>query len=676
MTTNITGTGSLTSLGIGSGLDVNALISKLMEARNKPVVLLQTQEAGLQATLSAFGGLKSALSQFQTALQNITNVESFQSLSASVANSSVATATATSSAVSGTYSLQVKQLAQTQTLVATGQASATSPIGVGTISFNFGTTSGTVTNGLYQAGTTFTGSGAAAKTVTIDTSNNSLTGIAAAINAANIGVTASVLNDGSNTPYRLSLSSTNTGAANSMQISVTGDAALASLLNQDPTSTTGQKLIQTSAAQNAEFTLNGLAISGDKNTNSAVIPGVTLNLLSTNLSSPTTLSISQSHSGAVSAINSFVSAYNTIASAISTSTGYDSTAKKAGPLQGQNSVLSIMNDMQQILNSPVPGAPNNLSMLAQIGIKFNNDGVMSVDNAKLESAMAANPTGVIGLFASTGAATDSLIQYQGSTSATAPGAYRVNITQLASQGNTIGSAVANTTITAGVNDSLQVNLNGVTATVVLAAGNYTSASLAIALQTAINTNSSFSAADNAVSVTQNGGILSVTSSLYGSASIASITGGNGLTDFFGSAAIATTGVDVAGTIGGQAAIGKGQKLTGSEGGATGLSILVSGSNLGARGIINYTQGYADELDNLMSTVLGSSGPIASVTDGINASIKDIQSSVTTRLALNQQVLASFQAEFSALDVLMSNLTHTSSMLTQQLSSLRAQSNSD
>jgi len=664
--------GDISSPGIGSGLDIGAIIDKLMTVQNKPVVLLQRQEANMQATLSAFGLLQSALAQFQTSLQSLNSIGNYQSVSAVVANNAIATATASSSAAAGVYSLQVNQLAQAQTLIASGQVSSTTPVGTGTISFSFGSISGTVTNGHYADGTTFTGNGAAAKTVTIDASDNSLTGIAAAINAANIGVTASIMNDGSGTPYRLSLTSTSTGAASSMQISVDGDAALSNLLNHDPASLTGQNLTQTSAAQNAQFTINGLAVTSDTNTNSVVIPGVTLNLLSTNLTTPTTLTVSQSNSGAMAAINSFVAAYNTIQSAISNATAYNAATKQSGPLQGQNSVLSIITGMQKIVNSPVPGAPGNLSMLAQVGLGFQADGTMSVDSTKLQAALNKNPTGVAGLFASTGIATDSLMKYQGSTSATRPGAYAINITQVASQGKTTGSATANTTITAGVNDTLQVKLNGVTTNVVLAAGTYTSASLATALQTSINTNSAFSAAGHAVSVSQNGGVLSVNSNKYGSDSAVDITGGNGLTGLFGDAATTTAGVNVQGTIDGQTATGKGQVLTGSAGNATGLSMVVDGGSLGSRGVINYTEGYANELTNLMSTVLGKTGQIASATNGLNSTIKDIQSSISNRLALNQQVLSNMQAEYTALDITLSKLNNTSSFLTQQLAAMSNQ----
>ena len=135
--------GDISSPGIGSGLDITGIINKLMDVQNKPVVLLQRQEANMQTTLSAFDLLQSYLAQFQTSLQGLNSISNYQSVSATVANNAIATATATSSAAIGVYSLQVNQLAQAQTLTAKGQVSSTTPIGTGTISFSFGSTSGT-----------------------------------------------------------------------------------------------------------------------------------------------------------------------------------------------------------------------------------------------------------------------------------------------------------------------------------------------------------------------------------------------------------------------------------------------------------------------------------------------------------------------------------------------------
>jgi len=664
------GAGIISSLGIGSGLNVNSIISQLMAVQNEPVTELTNRQNSDQATVSTYGLLKSALGQFQTALQGLTDTSQYQTVNATLADPTVATATATSSAAAGTYYLNVSTLAQSQTLITAGQASTNTPIGSGstsTITFNFGTISGTATNGQYAAGATFTGAGAS-KTVTIDSTDNSLSGIAQAINAANIGVTASIINDGSASGNRLSLTSTSTGAANSMQISVSGDAALQSLLNEDPAGT--QNLTQTSAAQNASFTLNGLAITSASNSDSTTLPGVTLNLLKTT-TAPTTLTVAQDTSGTITAINSFVSAYNAVQSFISKDTSYDATTKTAGPLQGQNDVNNILIQIQSILDTPVSGASSKLANLAQVGVTFNSDGSLSADNAKLQAALTSNPNALASMFASNGSATDPLLSYKSVTSSTKPGSYQVNITQLATQGKSVGSAVAPTVIDSS-NDTLNVDLNGNAQNITLTDGTYTPAQLATLLQNAINSNSSYLAAGYTATVTQNAGILTLASNKYGSNSVASITGTSAL---FGASATATTGLDVAGTINGQAATGTGQTLASSTGDSSGLSVNINGGSTGNRGTVNYTLGYANAVSTYIASTLGTNGAIAAGVNALNSTISDIQNSINQYKAINAQVQASLQAEYSALDVTISNMTAMGTNLTSQLASLAANSNS-
>ena len=441
----------------------------------------------------------------------------------------------------------------------------------------------------------------------------------------------------------------------------------------------------TAAAQNANLTVNGIAITKPTNTVSDVISGVSLNLLSTSTTSSTTTSgtttttptttsitVSQNTSAAVTSVNAFVTAYNSINSTISQATAYNSSTSTAGPLQGENSVLSIQSQIRNIMDSPVPGAISTTSMLAQVGVSFQTDGSLKVDSTALNKALASNPSAVAGLFASTGTATDSLITNTGNTTSTQPGSYAVNITQLATKGSTTGAAApTTTTITAGVNDTIQMELDGVTSNVTLTAGTYTNSSLASALQSAINGNSSFISAGSSVAVTQTNGVLSITSNSYGSTSEANITGGNGQSNLAGGGtATVVAGLDVAGTVNGVAATGKGQTLTGAIGDASsGLSILVNGGNTGARGTVNYTQGYANELNLLMTSVLSTTGPLAARTNGINATITGITNDITNKTAQAAIVQANYQKVFTALDVTMSQMTSTSSFLTQQLAAL-------
>jgi flagellar hook-associated protein 2 len=195
------------------------------------------------------------------------------------------------------------------------------------------------------------------------------------------------------------------------------------------------------------------------------------------------------------------------------------------------------------------------------------------------------------------------------------------------------------------------------------------------LQNAINTNQTYSGASDAVSVSQNAGILTVSSNQFGSNSIADITGGDGLASLFGSTPVSANGLDVAGTINGQAATGSGQTLTSSSGSSSGLGVVINGGNLGSRGTVSYTQGYANSLNTYITAALGTNGAVAAAVNSYNSSVTDLQTAITRDNTINAQVQQSLQAEYSALDVTMSNLNSMSTNLTSELASLSSSSSS-
>jgi flagellar hook-associated protein 2 len=776
----------LSTPGLGSGLDVNSIVSQLMAVEQRPLTLLATKEASYQAKLTAYGTLKGALSSFQSAVHGIVSASTFQGVQVTPSDTTVASATATADATPGNYTLSVTQRAQAQKMVAAGAASDTATIGAATtstVTFDFGTVD--IGTGSFSSVTghytdaSFTSSGAGVKTVTIDSSNNSLAGIRDAINSANIGVTATIVNDGSTSPYRLALTNNTTGKTNSMKISVSGDADIATLLGHDPTSNTGQGFSQTTAAQNAEFSVDGIAVSKTTNTVTDVLKGVTINLLKDGVSS-TNIAVSRNTSGVINSVTAFVKAFNDINKNLVDAQAYDATTKTAALLNGEATVRSMQARIRSVLSAPVAGGASAFSVLSQIGVSFQKDGTLAVNSTKLQAAITSNFNDIAGLFATVGKATDSLVGYTSATSKTVPGAYAVTVSQLARQSSATGSAAAanpghgkitgsavagliisgsnntidvnldgvsasvtllpatygdadalaahvqtqinaafvgktvtvsqaggvlkitsdatgtssaasitggngktnllgaapaviagsQTSVTAGVNDTLQVQLDGLSASVTLSAGNYSFAALAAEIQAKINGVSAFSAAASSVTVTQSSGIMTLLSARYGAASSVIVSGGNGKTDLFGASPTTISGLDVAGTINGAMANASGQFLTGSTGdGSEGLTIKISGGSIGSRGTVNYSQGYAYQFDQLAIGMLASDGSISSRTIGINASLKGIASDklhLNTQLAVTEKRL---RAQFTALDTAISSMKTTSDFLTQQLANL-------
>ncbi len=674
--TTVGSTGSAGSSGpiaansaTASSIDVANIVSQLMTVESQPVTLLQQQESGYQSQITALGSVQSAVSSFQTAMQGLTSLSQYQTMNATSTSSSVGV-TAAPGAAAGSYSVSVSALAQSQSVVTAGQASTTAPIGTGastTLTFGFGTISGgTLSNGVYS-GATFAPSASGTKTVTIDSSNNSLSGIANAINAANIGVTATIVNNGSSTtPYQLVLTGPS-GVSNSMNVSVSGDATLNSLLTYNPAGT--QDMTQTTAAQDAQMMINGIPISQSTNTVSNAVSGLTFNLSGVT-SSPATVSVAQNTTGIVSAVNSFVSAYNALNTAIQGVAGYNSSTNTGGPLMGDPMVMAIENQIRNVMDQPVNGTTSLYSTLSQIGVTFQKDGTLAVDNTALTKAINNSPSDMASLFSTVGKASDSLVSFVTSGNTTQPGTYAVDVTQMASQGTLAGSAAANLTITQGVNDTLNLTVNGIATSVTIPAGTYTASSLTTELQSLINGSSAMSSAGQSVGVTQNSGVLTITSGAYGSSSSVVVTGGNASAGLFGASPVQTNGLDVAGTINGEAATGTGQVLTSISGNSSGLAIQVNGGTTGSRGTVSFSQGYAVTLNNLANSLLDPyRGPIATETSGINSTINNINTQISNwqaRLALIQQSLT---AQYSSLNAMLGTMSQTSSYLTQQLARL-------
>lgn len=389
---------SISSLGVGANLDLSTLLTQLETAESQPLVLLQQRQVSYTSKLSAYGTLQSSLSTLQAAAKRLADPALFQGAKVTSSVPEVLTASAGSKATAGTYAVEVTKLAQSQSLVAGGQASATTAIGSGTITIDFGT----VTGGTLDAATgTYTGAGFtkdAARTavpITIDGTNNTLEGIRDAINAAKAGVSASIVNDGSGTPHRLVLTSSQTGEASSMRVSVAGDASLQNLLNNDPAAT--QNLRQTVAAQNAQLTVNGIAVTSASNSVKEAIQGTTLTLLKTGSSS---LSTQPDTATVESAINDFVKAYNSLQATANTLTTYDKDSKTGAALVGDSTLRNLQTRIRQALTTPQAGGPTDLKVLSEIGVTFQKDGTMAVDSAKLKAAVSSNLAGVSGLFAS------------------------------------------------------------------------------------------------------------------------------------------------------------------------------------------------------------------------------------------------------------------------------------
>lgn len=522
------------------------------------------------------------------------------------------------------------------------------------------------------------------KTITLAPGDQSLQGIRDAINKADMGVTATIVSDGSSTPFHLVVTSNKTGEATSMKIGVTGedgspaDPALASLLGYDPAGTQG--MTQTAGAQSTLLNMNGIEIKSDSTSVKDAIQGVTLDVSAVGSS---TLTVSKDTAAISTAVNGFVKAYNDLNKTMAGLTKYNAETQKGGVLQGDASVRAIQSQLRRQISTVMEGTGGKLNSLSQVGISFDKDGSLKLDSTKLNKAINDNAADFGGLFAAMGSTTDGLVKFDSSTAATKAGTYGVNITTLASQGALASSAAIAASTTIAPNTVWRVTLNQTdpvteskTQEVKLPAGTYSKDDLAALLRSSINGNAIFAGAGDTVeSKVGDDDTLTLSSSKYGSTSNISIAGvsGSSVDSIFGSAT-PSKGSDVVGTIGGVSATGNGQSLTAAAGSsAAGIQVSITGGATGDRGTVTFSQGFAFQLNNLATGFVGSNSLLKSKTDGLNVSIKSIADQAAKFETRLESIEKRYRAQFVALDAMMASMQSTSDYLTQQLATLSANS---
>lgn len=662
----------ITVSGVGSGLDISSLVSQLVDAERTPTeTRLNTQEAKIQAKLSAYGTFKSALSTFNTAVASLTKLSTFSKYTATSSDEDVLTASGALASAKGSYSIEVSNLAKNQKLASGAFESNTTTVGEGTLTFRFGTYD--------SGGNTFTANDdSAVATVEIGANDSSLEGIRDAVNKADIGVTASIVKDASG--YRLVFKSDETGTENSLEVTVSGDTIGTdtddtglSQLAYDPTAAvgSGKNLTQTDAAEDAQFTIDGLALTSSSNTVEGAIEGLTLNLKEETSGSPVTLKIAQDKSAVTNAVETLVASYNSFISTVNQIASYDQETQTGGVLVGDSLVRSATSAVRSLLSGAVGGS-DSYRTLSSVGVSFEKDGTLSLDSSKLSEAMDDDMGAVMRLFAVGGTPSDSLVNYDSATSSTKAGTYAVTVTQLATQAAWAGGSVNSFTIDSS-NDTFGISVDGISSgTITLTQRTYASGEeLAAEIQSRINANEKLNNAGKGVTVSYVGDHLEITSNSYGSNSKVKITSvDTGSSASLGlSVGSEVAGLDVAGTIGGRVASGSGRYLTATSGDATGLKIEIEDGTTGDRGTVTFGRGVADQLSELLSSYLGSDSLITVRTNGLNASLDDIndrRDALETRVAAVEK---RYRAQFTALDTMLAQLQQTSEQLTQQLASL-------
>jgi flagellar hook-associated protein 2 len=363
---------AISSTGIGSGLDVSSIVTQLMALEKKPLEQLQSKASGLQTQLSAFGQLKSQVANLQDQIGKLTATSTWSQMLASSSNSAAVMATASDKAAAGSLSVSVSQLATAQATASGIVASGTSL--EGTLTFDLGK----------WTGSTFAATAGSTPVSVSIASTDTLAMVADKINTKNAGVTASVMTDASGS--RLLLRSSNTGAQAGFRVQASNlgvGSALAGLAYDPQNASVGTSLTQ--AGLDTQASINGVAVTSTNNQFNDVITGVKITA-SQVTTSAATITLSRDTNGVKTAINNMVESYNALSKALAEMTKYDPATKTAGSLQGDGLAVGLENALRRTLSGL--GASNGtFKRLSDVGVAFQSDGTLSVDNTKLTKAL-------------------------------------------------------------------------------------------------------------------------------------------------------------------------------------------------------------------------------------------------------------------------------------------------
>jgi flagellar hook-associated protein 2 len=364
---------TITSAGVGSGLDVESIISQLIELERRPIDRLDSKRSIINAQISAYGSLKSKISAFESAMAGLSQTSSFKKFSGTSSDEDIFTAKVDSSASRGSFAIDVQALAERDKISAGPYASVDTQIGTGTLTISVGSES---------------------FDIVVDSSNNTVSGLRDAINTAtgNTGVTASLVN--SDSGYSLILSSDQTGTDNALTVTVSGDgdgndtdtSGLSALSYDVDGGLTNASAITT--AKDAVISIDGFTVTNSSNTFADALQGVTFTAKTLGTAS---LNVERDDDAIVESVKSFVEAFNALRTEIKT--------QRAGQLEADSTLLSIERAISDVLNSGSTITGSAFSYLIQAGISIDKDGVMQVDEDEVLSALNDDFNSFVSLFA-------------------------------------------------------------------------------------------------------------------------------------------------------------------------------------------------------------------------------------------------------------------------------------
>lgn len=638
---------SIGNLGSGSSgsvtgqLDVQWIVEQIIYAKQQPIRDLETFEVFYEAKKEAFQELNTRVSALESSIYTM-NTSGFDTKTASLSRDDYLSASATSSATAGDYSIVVDQLAAAQSETS-ADLNITDPD-------DQSLSDGKVTIRNYDDTSTlgevdFTGS------------TMSLNGLKDAINSLGLDITATVVNFGTadNEDYRIQLTSDETGVENGFVIQESGAGTLP-----------GFDTKITAADAQIYVNVNPLTDPTDFITRSSniiddVISGVTLNLKDADDTKTTQLSITTDSTNFKENVQDFVTKFNDVMDYLNAQFTYDDAKEAAGVLSGEAAALKVKQDLLNYATERVEGiaTDSEYDSFAVIGLEITQTGQLEIDESKLDEAIENDLEGVKRVLTNVGEASHNEVRYVGSSSDTVAGSYDVHIDTAAEQAIAEGSSAI---VTLTADETLTIKYFGQTETVALTSG-MTSSDVVAAINTEMN--------DAQLSVfarVNESGNLEIVTDAYGSSQSITVSSDIGGDTGFGTGNTTDTGVDVVGTIGNNAATGSGQLLTGTSGATKGLILNVSTTSIqnvdgDDKGSVYFTRGIAEGLRKQMYELsFPYSGLLAkniesfeNKLDNIADKIKDIN----RQLASEQEILIT---QFTKANEALAQMTYLQSTL--------------
>lgn len=637
--------------GLASGIQTDDMIQKILDIAKQPITAMQNQQADLRARQAAYQDANTRLSAVRDAAGTLSQAGFFSTRIATSADTSAVLATAGAGATPGDYQISVEQVARAHQILSQSYGDLdTTRLGTGSFSVT---------------------SGGRTTTITVDNSDNTLAGLKDAINRANSNIRASIVQDGDNS-YRLLIASKDTGTANSLTI----DASL--------TGGTGPSFADLQAAQDAKVKMgsgaNAITLTRSTNTVTDLIPGVTLNLLKQQPGTQVQVSVTQDTQTITDAVQKLVDQFNNAVDFMNTQFKFDSDTGKGGVLLGDETLRGLQDSLMSAFTGGVPGMTGTL---ADLGVTVGGDGKMAFDASTFQQKLTDDPVQVTNLFSLTYQSTNAAVSLAsvGSKAIVDGSAYAVNITQAATQ-----ARVTSGTAQAGVLDANEtLTVNGI-------AIDLTAGMTQAEVLTAINARSkdtNLKAYATGADGTGTGNFLTFLSTGYGSKVgvnvVSSLSSASGVTSGVGNvtatqtnaageggAGTGSAGLNVAGSINGEAATGDGQILVGNAGNqkTDGLKIRITSTITGDLGSIRVFPGVAFSAKRTLDLATDLAvGPLWTEQTSLDQQIKDLDSNIVDKQAAIDRQEQALRTKFAAMENALSGYQSQSAYLTSQLASL-------